>query len=98
MPQKNAGNQSLSGQIISQPFRPTNRDVRLEGYLFKRTSNAFKTWNRRWFMIKDNKLMYFKRKNSTGEDVTVMELNLRLCVVKRYDLERRVLFRSRVSQ
>lgn len=28
------------------------------GYLFKRTSNAFKTWNRRWFIMKDNKLFY----------------------------------------
>ena len=24
----------------------------IEGYLFKRTTNAFKTWNRRWFMLK----------------------------------------------
>lgn len=30
----------------------------MEGYLFKRTSNAFKTWNRRWFYMKDNKLFY----------------------------------------
>lgn len=25
----------------------------MEGYLFKRTSNAFKTWNRRWFYMKE---------------------------------------------
>lgn len=25
----------------------------MEGYLFKRTSNAFKTWNRRWFFMKE---------------------------------------------
>lgn len=30
----------------------------LEGYLFKRTSNAFKTWNRRWFCLRDNQLVY----------------------------------------
>lgn len=30
----------------------------IEGYLFKRTSNAFKTWNRRWFYLYDNKLVY----------------------------------------
>lgn len=30
----------------------------MEGYLFKRTSNAFKTWNRRWFYLYDNKLVY----------------------------------------
>lgn len=34
---------------------------RMEGYLFKRTSNAFKTWNRRWFYLNDNQLVYRKR-------------------------------------
>lgn len=29
-----------------------------EGYLFKRTSKGFKTWNRRWFYLRDNQLIY----------------------------------------
>lgn len=29
-----------------------------EGYLFKRTSKGFKTWNRRWFYLRDNQLLY----------------------------------------
>lgn len=33
----------------------------IEGYLYKRTSNAFKTWNRRWFYLKNNQLAYRKR-------------------------------------
>lgn len=32
--------------------------AQMEGYLFKRTSKGFKTWNRRWFYLCDNKLMY----------------------------------------
>lgn len=74
------------------PFYQSSDDIRLEGYLFKRSSNAFKTWNRRWFMIKDNKLMYRKRNDNTGEDVTVMQVDLRLCTVKRFDMERRFCF------
>lgn len=31
---------------------------KFEGYLFKRTSNRFKTWNRRWFYMNDNQLLY----------------------------------------
>ncbi|XP_044260319.1 arf-GAP with coiled-coil, ANK repeat and PH domain-containing protein 2 isoform X1 [Tribolium madens] len=64
---------------------------RMEGYLFKRTSNAFKTWNRRWFYLYDNKLVYRKR---SGEEVeTVMEDDLRLCTVKPVlDGERRFCF------
>lgn len=38
------------------------KDVtRIEGYLYKRTSNAFKTWNRRWFYLRNNQLAYRKR-------------------------------------
>ncbi|CAH0585825.1 unnamed protein product [Chrysodeixis includens] len=64
---------------------------RMQGYLFKRTSNAFKTWNRRWFYLYDNRLVYRKR---TGElNVTVMEEDLRLCTVKPvHDGERRYCF------
>ncbi|PIO34245.1 hypothetical protein AB205_0091250 [Aquarana catesbeiana] len=35
--------------------------VVMEGYLFKRASNAFKTWNRRWFSIQNNQLVYQKK-------------------------------------
>lgn len=67
------------------------KNVRMEGYLFKRTSNAFKTWNRRWFYLKDNKLFYKKR---TGEELpTIMEDDLRLCTVRPLmDSDRRFCF------
>lgn len=32
-------------------------NVVMEGYLFKRATHAFRTWNRRWFQIKENKLV-----------------------------------------
>ncbi|XP_011703691.1 PREDICTED: arf-GAP with coiled-coil, ANK repeat and PH domain-containing protein 2 [Wasmannia auropunctata] len=53
---------------------------KMEGYLFKRTSNAFKTWNRRWFCLKDHQLVY--RKRTGDEGYTIMEEDLRLCTVK----------------
>uniref|UniRef100_A0A182RV37 Arf-GAP with coiled-coil, ANK repeat and PH domain-containing protein n=1 Tax=Anopheles funestus TaxID=62324 RepID=A0A182RV37_ANOFN len=65
----------------------------MEGYLFKRTSNAFKTWNRRWFCMRDNQLFYRKR---TGEELpTVMEEDLRLCTVRPLaDSDRRYCFEA----
>lgn len=64
----------------------------LEGYLFKRASNGFKVWNRRWFILKDHQLLYQKR----GEtQPTVMEEDLRLLSVKpvdKSDSERRFCF------
>ncbi|KAK5972370.1 PH domain-containing protein, partial [Trichostrongylus colubriformis] len=60
---------------------PPDPDVMMEGYLYKRSSNAFKTWNRRWFQIKDNKLLYSHR-TAESEEPTVMEENLMLCLVR----------------
>lgn len=51
----------------------------MEGYLFKRTSNAFKNWVRRWFTVHNNKLVYRKR---SKDSMTVMEEDLRLCTIK----------------
>ncbi|CAI4227051.1 unnamed protein product [Auanema sp. JU1783] len=60
---------------------PPDPDVMMEGYLLKRSSNAFKTWNRRWFQIRDNKLLYSHRSNDY-EEPTIMEENLKLCLVR----------------
>uniref|UniRef100_A0A671N8M5 Arf-GAP with coiled-coil, ANK repeat and PH domain-containing protein n=1 Tax=Sinocyclocheilus anshuiensis TaxID=1608454 RepID=A0A671N8M5_9TELE len=62
----------------------------MEGYLFKRASNAFKTWNRRWFSIQNSQLVYQKR---LKDALTVVVEDLRLCSVKPCeDIERRFCF------
>uniref|UniRef100_A0A5F8GU76 Arf-GAP with coiled-coil, ANK repeat and PH domain-containing protein n=1 Tax=Monodelphis domestica TaxID=13616 RepID=A0A5F8GU76_MONDO len=62
----------------------------MEGYLFKRASNAFKTWNRRWFSIQNNQLVYQKK---FKDNPTVVVEDLRLCTVKQCeDVERRFCF------
>ncbi|XP_048097128.1 arf-GAP with coiled-coil, ANK repeat and PH domain-containing protein 3 isoform X1 [Alosa alosa] len=64
--------------------------VVMEGYLFKRASNAFKTWNRRWFSIQNNQLVYQKK---LKDSLTVVVEDLRLCSVKPCeDIERRFCF------
>ena len=64
--------------------------IRIEGYLFKRGQNAFRTWNRRWFYLENNKLCYSKR---TGDEVTVMEEDLRICLVRPLtEIDRRFCF------
>nr|XP_051696440.1 arf-GAP with coiled-coil, ANK repeat and PH domain-containing protein 3 isoform X2 [Oryctolagus cuniculus] len=64
--------------------------VVMEGYLFKRASNAFKTWNRRWFSIQNSQLVYQKR---LKDALTVVVDDLRLCSVKPCeDMERRFCF------
>ncbi|KAK7905133.1 hypothetical protein WMY93_017740 [Mugilogobius chulae] len=64
--------------------------VVMEGYLFKRASNAFKTWNRRWFSIQNSQLVYQKK---LKDSLTVVVEDLRLCSVKPCeDLERRFCF------
>uniref|UniRef100_A0A4W3GSY1 Arf-GAP with coiled-coil, ANK repeat and PH domain-containing protein n=1 Tax=Callorhinchus milii TaxID=7868 RepID=A0A4W3GSY1_CALMI len=64
--------------------------VVMEGYLFKRASNAFKTWNRRWFSIQNSQLVYQKKMKDA---LTVVVEDLRLCSVKPCeDIERRFCF------
>ncbi|KAG5445845.1 Arf-GAP with coiled-coil, ANK repeat and PH domain-containing protein 2 [Clonorchis sinensis] len=44
-----------------KPSRPPPQGVTLEGYLFKRAATrSWRTWARRWFRLRDNKLMYCK--------------------------------------
>ncbi|PIO75841.1 ankyrin repeat protein [Teladorsagia circumcincta] len=50
---------------------PPDPDVMMEGYLYKRSSNAFKTWNRRWFQIKDNKLAARPSSSSKSDNRSV---------------------------
>ncbi|KAJ8281948.1 hypothetical protein COCON_G00044670 [Conger conger] len=64
--------------------------IAMEGYLYKRASNAFKTWSRRWFSIQKNQLVY--QKKFKDQPTVVME-DLRLCTVKTSaDNERRFCF------
>lgn len=71
-------------------FDGTKVPVTMEGYLYKRATNAFKTWNRRWFTIKDNQLIYQKRSKGV---ITIAAEDLRLCNVKPFEeIERRFCF------
>ncbi|XP_041840988.1 arf-GAP with coiled-coil, ANK repeat and PH domain-containing protein 1 [Melanotaenia boesemani] len=64
--------------------------IAMEGYLYKRASNAFKTWSRRWFSIQKNQLVYQKKFKDLP---TVVVEDLRLCTVKpSSENERRFLF------
>lgn len=47
--------EAKEGQLNSPVIK---NSPRMQGYLFKRTSNAFKTWNRRWFYLYDNRFEY----------------------------------------
>jgi Arf-GAP/coiled-coil/ANK repeat/PH domain-containing protein len=38
-------------------------EVKIEGYLFKRGQNAFRTWNRRWFYLKVRGVSFFTAEN-----------------------------------
>ncbi|KRT86016.1 Pleckstrin homology domain containing protein, partial [Oryctes borbonicus] len=80
----------VDNKEIIPPVTSGGNEPILEGYLFKRTSNAFKTWNRRWFCLRDNQLVYRKR---TGEEESTMEEDLRLCTIKHVvDGDRRFCF------
>uniref|UniRef100_A0A7N4Q1R1 Arf-GAP with coiled-coil, ANK repeat and PH domain-containing protein n=1 Tax=Sarcophilus harrisii TaxID=9305 RepID=A0A7N4Q1R1_SARHA len=82
--------QELSGEEPEPGLKEGPGGLVMEGHLFKRASNAFKTWSRRWFTIQNNQLVYQKRYK---DPMTVVVDDLRLCTVKLCpDSERRFCF------
>lgn len=63
-------------------FNPKLEEVYLEGYLYKRASNGFKGWNRRWFILRNHQLLYQKRCDTQP---SIMEDDLRLLTVRPID-------------
>eukprot|EP00045_Choanoeca_perplexa_P015306 m.190487 g.190487 ORF g.190487 m.190487 type:complete len:684 (+) comp16943_c0_seq1:13-2064(+) len=51
-----------------------------EGYLFKRTTNAFKSWTRRYFLLQGGQLLYIHRDKEEPPKAYVEDL--RICTVK----------------
>ncbi|EFX85448.1 hypothetical protein DAPPUDRAFT_314258 [Daphnia pulex] len=80
-----------SKDLVPMLKSETLNGTRMEGYLFKRTTSPFKTWNRRWFAICSSQLIYRKR---TGDrEGTIMEQDLKLCSVRPLvDIDRRNCF------
>uniref|UniRef100_A0A8C8J8C4 Arf-GAP with coiled-coil, ANK repeat and PH domain-containing protein n=1 Tax=Oncorhynchus tshawytscha TaxID=74940 RepID=A0A8C8J8C4_ONCTS len=81
---------NTAGSKLNTGHQVGCRVITLEGYLYKRASNAFKTWSRRWFSIQKNQLVYQKK---FKDQPTVVIEDLRLCTVKVcVDNERRFCF------
>ena len=69
------------------------RAIENSGYLFKkpRGNSIFKTWSKRWFILKDNQLVY--QSESKDDDCSVVAEDMRMCTVKYADdLDRRFCF------
>ena len=65
----------VSTYDVTKKLSPSN-GIQMEGYLFKRSSTAFKTWNRRWFYLTNNQLLYRKR---IGKRNTLITKFIRAC-------------------
>jgi Arf-GAP/coiled-coil/ANK repeat/PH domain-containing protein len=51
--------EALAPLAALSPAGERGKAVMIEGYLFKRGQNAFRTWNRRWFYLTNNKVSPF---------------------------------------
>ncbi|XP_076451929.1 arf-GAP with coiled-coil, ANK repeat and PH domain-containing protein 2-like isoform X2 [Babylonia areolata] len=71
--------QKLDASPPSEVSSGKEGPLMMEGYLFKRTSNAFRQWVRRWFTIQNSQLVYRKR---SKDSLTIMEEDLRLCTIR----------------
>ncbi|CAF0774316.1 unnamed protein product [Adineta steineri] len=94
-------NSSLQNTLNTSNTSITRTETITEGYLFKRSHNKFKTWNRRWFSIQNDQLLYMKRNNGNSLNdssqqqfpYSIMVPDLRLCTIRLpSDHDRRFVF------
>lgn len=52
----------------------------MSGYLFKRASNAFKSWSRRWFILRDNRIVYQSESKAEVRQTNIRHPIHLLCV------------------
>ncbi|CAH2272320.1 arf-GAP with coiled-coil, ANK repeat and PH domain-containing 1 [Pelobates cultripes] len=57
----NIKDKEVSDEDAVSQSEDLSSEIVIEGYLFKRASNTFKTWSRRWFSIQNNQLVYQKK-------------------------------------
>jgi len=88
--------QHLQDGTPDEPLLPMDNPsipIEMSGYLFKRGSNKFRSWSRRWFILSSNQLVYQSQSESKAEDYVIVADDLRICTVKyAEDLERRFCF------
>ncbi|CAF1183410.1 unnamed protein product [Didymodactylos carnosus] len=92
---RNLSHQSLNNLPSTANVTVSGGDSGKEGYLFKRSHNKFKTWSRRWFLIKNGQLLYMRRSASkdTENEQSIMVPDLRICTVRLVtDNDRRFVF------
>nr|CDS25433.1 arf GAP with coiled coil ANK repeat and PH [Hymenolepis microstoma] len=80
-----AANQSKPVSNGVYPSPSAEKAIRYEGFLFKRSKKKrWRTWVRRWFMVTDNRLVYFSSLSDTFTSLTwkILEPDLRLCTAK----------------
>eukprot|EP00727_Mastigamoeba_balamuthi_P009625 m51a1_g5285 putative arf-gap with coiled- ank repeat and ph domain-containing protein 2 (761) ;mRNA; r:190534-193671 len=79
--------------VLSVPSTKGDLGQEISGYLFKRSSNMRKEWQRRYFQVTNGMLLYFKTEEDQDRDRPGMVLDLLLTTVRqRPDVERRFCF------
>ncbi|VDN97852.1 unnamed protein product [Rodentolepis nana] len=90
-----AANQAKPVSNGVYPSPSAEKAIRYEGFLFKRSKKKrWRTWVRRWFMVTDNRLVYFSSFSDTFTSLTwkILEPDLRLCTAKAVITDRRFVF------
>eukprot|EP01116_Phalansterium_solitarium_P023748 TRINITY_DN8484_c0_g1_i2.p1 TRINITY_DN8484_c0_g1~~TRINITY_DN8484_c0_g1_i2.p1 ORF type:complete len:708 (-),score=331.27 TRINITY_DN8484_c0_g1_i2:373-2496(-) len=83
---------STSGSSKPVANSDKTQECVIQGYLFKQSSNLLGSWQRRFFVVKDGTMQYYKHGKDSHLN-PVHALNLLLCTVKlKADVDRRFCF------
>ncbi|ROL46006.1 Pleckstrin homology domain-containing family A member 6 [Anabarilius grahami] len=65
----------MFGKRSNSMRRNPNAEVARQGWLHKQASSGVKQWNKRWFVLTDRCLFYYKAMQA---DVVMVEFNINL--------------------
>ncbi|XP_015198091.2 pleckstrin homology domain-containing family A member 6 isoform X5 [Lepisosteus oculatus] len=84
------------GKRSNSMRRNPKAEVTQQGWLYKQASNGVKQWNKRWFVLTDRCLFYYKDEKEEGVLGSIPLLSFRICGVQPSDnISRRHAFKMR---
>ncbi|MBN3324891.1 PKHA6 protein, partial [Atractosteus spatula] len=85
------------GKRSNSMRRNPKAEVTQQGWLYKQASNGVKQWNKRWFVLTDRCLFYYKDEKEEGVLGSIPLLSFRICGVQPSDnISRRHAFKTSI--
>ncbi|KAL4453192.1 hypothetical protein ABPG74_015423 [Tetrahymena malaccensis] len=88
--------QTIGGAISLQAFMQTKQNVFLQDWIQKRSSNILVGWQKRWLVLKNKKLQYFKT-DSSAHYQGCIDFSILTCTVQKVENKKGQIIELRIK-